>query len=137
MNLYAIVAGLHVVAAVGGLGQISAIGVMARRPEWANVPLLRYLFRSVGWTLIVMLVTGVILLAMGQSALARQGWFSVSSLLFLALGAFQGIGQAAVKKMPEGSPLSSAPQIGKLRTMSLLMSITLALIVFLMEAKPF
>jgi hypothetical protein len=136
MTMYAFVAGLHVVAAVGGLGQISAIGVMARKPEMANVALLRQLFRSVGWTLVVMLVTGVILLALNDWGYARAAWFSTASLLFLALGAFQGIGQAAVKKIDSGD-IARSPQFGKLRTMSMLMSITLFLIVFLMEAKPF
>jgi uncharacterized membrane protein len=137
MNTYAIVAALHVIAAVGGLGQISAVGVMTRRPEWASVPLMRHLFKSIGGTLIVMLLTGLALLWLSDWVYEHTWWFRISFILFLALGAFHGIAQATLKKIPESTSLSSAAQLPKLRTMTLLMNIALIVMVYLMEAKPF
>jgi hypothetical protein len=138
MSLYSIVAALHVIAAVGGLGQISAIGVMARKPEFANLAFIRQLMKGVGGTLIVMLVTGVLLLWLSDWIYARAMWFNISFVLFLGLGALHGIAQSTVKKIAAaGQSLSATPLSSKLRTVSLLMSITLAAIVFFMEAKPF
>jgi len=138
MDLYAFVAGLHVIVAVGGLGQISAIGVMSRKPKLANLELMRQLFRAVGGSLVVMLITGVILMLMSNGIFEHAWWLRIAIILFLGLGAVHGIGQGTLKKIiATGQPLESSPLHGKLRTMSLLSSILLVVMVYLMEAKPF
>lgn len=138
MSLYSFVAGLHVIVAVGGLGQLVAVPLIAGNPEWGSIPLLKRLLRGASGSLVVMLLTGLWLLGLEGWTFTHAGWFSLSMLLFLAMGAFLGIASGTIKKIDRsGMPFSKSPMVGKLRTLTMLASIALVLIVFLMEAKPF
>jgi uncharacterized membrane protein len=138
MNLYAIVESLHVIVAVGGLGQLGVAALIGRNPEWGNVPLLQRLLRGVSGSLVVMLLTGVWLVVLVNGVYAHAAWFSVSMLLFLAMGALTGIASATVKKISaSGSTLGASPLLGKFRTLTMVATILLLAIVFLMEGKPF
>jgi uncharacterized membrane protein len=138
MNLYAIVESIHVIVAVGGLGQLGVAALIGRNPEWGNVQLLKRLLRGVSGSLVVMLLTGVWLVWLANGAYAHAAWFSVSVLLFLAMGALTGIASATLKKIgAAGGTLASSPLLGKFRMLTMLATLLLLLIVFLMEGKPF
>jgi uncharacterized membrane protein len=138
MNLYAIVESLHVIVAVGGLGQLGVTALIGRNPEWGSVPMLQRLLRGVSGSLVVMLLTGVWLLGLANWTYAHAGWFSTSMLLFLAMGALTGIASATLKKIAaSGGTLAASPLLGKFRTLTTLATILLLVIVFLMEGKPF
>ena len=138
MNLYSIVAGIHVIIAVAGLGQLVAVPLIAGNPEWGSIPLLKRILRGASGSLIGMLLTGIWLLGLEGWTFAHTGWFSVSMVLFIALGALTGIASGTLKKIDRsGMPFPKSPLVGKLRTLTTLASIALVLIVFLMEAKPF
>lgn len=138
MAAYSIVAIIHVIVAVVGLGQISVLALLARRPELASTTLFRKIFQAVGISLILMLVTGVLLLWLSNWTYVSTGWMGFSFVLFLLLGALHGIGQSTVKKIAaSGGSFVASPLIGKLRKVTLAMSLTLAVLVLLMEGKPF
>ncbi|HET6402106.1 MAG TPA: hypothetical protein VFH95_12000 [Candidatus Kapabacteria bacterium] len=138
MSLYSIVESIHVIVAVGGLGQLAVIAYVARKPEEGSLPLLKRLVTDVSGSLVVMLLTGIWLLWLENGIYAHTGWFGLSMLLFLALGALTGITRGTLKKIEaSGVPIASSPLLGKLRALTLWADILLVLIVFLMEGKPF
>ncbi|HZK75598.1 MAG TPA: hypothetical protein VFD13_01705 [Candidatus Kapabacteria bacterium] len=138
MNAYSIVEVIHVIVAVSGLGSLTVIALMARKPEWASVPLLTRLFKVVGPSFGLMLLTGIALLWIAGWVYASTGWFRAAFLLFIVLGALTGIAQSTLKKIAaSGTPFGSSPLLGKFRTLTLWANILLILIVFLMEGKPF
>lgn len=138
MTFNSILAVIHLITAVCGLGLITALALMARKPGWANAIFMLQIFKIVVWSLIVMLVTGAGMLWATDWMAEHTWWFRISFMFFLALFAFHGIAQGTLKKIvASGTPLAASPLLGKLRTMTMLMSITLTLIVLLMEGKPF
>lgn len=138
MSLYSFVAGLHVIVAVGGLGQLAIIPLVAGNPEWGSTPMLKRILVGASGSLVVMLLTGLWLLGLENWTFAHSGWFSVSMLLFLALGALLGISRGTLKKIDASVvPFQKSPLTPRLRILTTLASVTLVLIVFLMEAKPF
>ncbi len=138
MSLYSFVEAIHVIVAVGGLGQLVVVSLIAGNPDWGSAALVKRLLTAGSGSLVVMLLTGIWLLALESWNFTHTGWFGVSMLLFLAMGALLGISRGTLKKIDSsGVPFSKSPMLGKLRTLSTLASIALILIVFLMEAKPF
>ena len=138
MNLYSVVESLHVIVAVGGLGQLSVAALLSQKPEWASVPLLLRLIRGASGSLVVMLLTGLWLLWLENGTYAHTGWFSASMLLFLAMGALTGIARGTLKKINAGGgTLAASPLLGKFRTLTMVANLLLLVIVFLMEGKPF
>ncbi len=138
MSLYSFVEALHVIVAVGGLGQLAAIPLIAGNPEWGNVALLKRMLLGASGSLVVMLLTGIWLLGLEDWTMAHAGWFSASMMLFLAMGALLGISRGTLKKIVVSNvPFSKSPLAGRLRALTTWASIALVLIVFLMEAKPF
>ncbi|MDP4200371.1 MAG: hypothetical protein Q8922_15225 [Bacteroidota bacterium] len=138
MSLNIILSVIHLLAAVTGLGLITALALMARKPGWANAQFMLQMFKIVVWSMVIMLVTGVGMLAATGWVFEQTWWFRISFLFFIALFAFHGIASGTLKKIiASGTPLPSSPMLGKLRTMTMLMCVALILIVVLMEGKPF
>ncbi len=138
MSLYSIVESIHVIVAVGGLGQLSAIPLIAGNPDWASIPLLKRILRGASGSLIVMLLTGLWLLGLQGWTMTHSGWFGLSMLLFLAMGALLGIASGTLKKIDASSvPFSKSPLGPRVRTLTTWAGFALILIVFLMEGKPF
>lgn len=138
MNLYSVVESIHVIVAVGGLGQLGVAALVGRNPEWGSVPFLQRMLKGVSGSLVVMLLTGIWLLGLDNWTYAHAGWFSVSMLLFIAMGALTGIASATLKKISSsGNTLAASPLLGKFRTLTTWATILLLAIVFLMEGKPF
>src|ERR1035437_5819938 len=129
---------IHLITAVSGLGLITSLALMARKPGWANAQFMLQIFRIVVWSLVIMLVTGVGMLWATDWTSEHTWWFRIAFMFFLALFAYHGIAQGTLKKIvASGTPLPTSPLLGKLRTMTMLMSVTLVLIVLLMKGKPF
>lgn len=138
MSLYQILIVIHVIVAVGGLGQLSVFSYMTRNAATANPQVLQQILKAAGGALVIMLLTGIWMLYLLDWMYERTWWFRISVVLFIALGAMHGITSKTLKKaVAEGGPLANSPLLPKLKTMSVLMSVTLILIVLLMEGKPF
>jgi len=138
MALNSILAVIHILTAVGGLGLIMALQLMVRTPAQANAALAQQYLKWIGMSLILMLLTGVGMLWATGWLYEHTWWFRIGFLFYVALSAFHGIAQGTMKKIvASGEPLATSPLFGKLRTMTMLMSLALVLIIILMEGKPF
>ena len=124
MNAYSLLASLHVLAVVGA-GLLLAVALGAKDP--ALTPLLSRLTRAVGLSLGALLLTGLGLVALSGNTWVHTWWFRISFLLYLALGALHGMSSRALKtqRLQRASSLAFAA------------CAVLALILVLMEAKPF
>lgn len=124
---------LHVVAAILGLGPLTVLTLAASSSSaGSSLEWFERLLRVVGWGLGVMLVTGILLIAQTHGAQARAVWPRVAVALFLVLGALQAVVRRRVRRSraAEGGLPASVPPL--LWTMCGLV----AVITFLMEAKP-
>lgn len=135
MNLYSKSVFLHVLAAILGLGPLSALAVVSSSHRTA-IPLERFvrLLRLVGWALGAMFVTGIAIIAQTHGALGRTGWVRLSFALFVLLCGLHGLVRRSVKGMPVATPSLGLP-----RTVNPLlwtMCALVAAITYLMEAKP-
>jgi len=135
MNLYSTLVCLHVLTAILGLGPISALAVVSSAPIPA-LPIDRFarLLRGVGWSLGLMLVTGIMIVAQTHGALGKTGWVRVSLGLLVVLGALQGLVRRQVNRCQQAVPPGPLPRaVGPLLWM---MCAIVAAITYLMEAKP-
>ena len=135
MNLYSSLVSLHVLAAILGLGPLTALALASALPSpgW-SLAWFERLLRVVGWGLGLMLVTGILLVAQTHGALGRTGWMKLAVGLFFALGALQGVVRRRVRRSrvaaPEGPlPAGMAPLLWTMCGL-------VAVITYLMEAKP-
>lgn len=136
MNWYLIVLAIHVIVAVGALGQLGVLGLMTRIPNTANPVIMKRILAAAGSGLIIMLVSGLGLLWLSDWIFMHSWWLRIATLLFIAMGAMHGIASATLRKGTTGNTVSSEA-LAKLKGLSIGMSVTLAIIVLLMEAKPF
>jgi hypothetical protein len=135
MNLYSTLVSLHVLAAILGLGPLTALALAASAasPGW-SLAWFERLLRVVGWSLGLLLVTGMLLVAQTHGALGRTGWLRAAFGLFLVLGALQGVVRRRVRRSrvaaPDGAlPTGVAPLLWAMCGL-------VAAITWLMEAKP-
>lgn len=135
MNLYSTSVFIHVLAAILGLGPLTALAVVSSSPA-RSIPIERFgqLLRIVGWGLLAMLVTGVLIIAQTRGALGRTGWVRVSLGLFVVLGALHGVVR---RRWQRSRTTASAGAMPRGISPLLWMKCTLvAAITYLMEAKP-
>ncbi len=116
---------LHVIATVLGVGQIAAVAI-ASLSEKTDQALLRRLTLLATASLVVVLLTGVSMVAVTQGVYVHATWFRVSMVLFLLIGA--GLGQIR-RALRKGSALA-------LRNWAFSVCVLVAAVVALMEAKP-
>lgn len=135
MNLYSTTVFLHVLAAILGLGPLTALAIVAsaRAP---SMPAERFtqLLRIVGWSLGAMLVTGVLIVAQSHGTLGKTVWVRVSLGLFLLLGALHELTRRRLRSSRAATSAAAIP-----RSLSVLlwsMCALVAAITYLMEAKP-
>ena len=146
MALYPFLVSIHVLVAVLGLGPLMALALLTKRPPLpegtprpmppeaalrAFTRLLRVSQAGLG----LMLLTGVVLVAMTHGAYGRQAWMITSVVLFLLIGATTGIAQSNLKKA--AGPQGAVAHIELTHRLLLVASGFVAIIVWLMEAKPF
>lgn len=141
-SFYRVLIAAHVLAAVLGLGLISAIAVAARvagksghapgkAPEWLK-PLLRYSALS----LAVLLVTGVLLDSSASGAWSHAWWFRGSALLLITTGALHGRTRAIVRNELSCERGTEEAYL-RVSRMAFGMCGLIAVITVLMEVKPF
>ena len=135
MNLYSTSVFLHVLAAILGLGPLAALAVVSSSPA-PSMPVERFaqLLRLVGWGLVAMLATGVLIVHQTHGALGQTGWVRVSLGLFVVLGALHGIVRRRLKRSRDATPSVALPRA--LSPLLWAMCALVAAITYLMEAKP-
>jgi hypothetical protein len=137
MTLYSFLLFIHVATAVGGLGQIGAIGQLTRDPSTVNPASLKLLLRAASGSLGIMLLSGIGLTWMVNWSFAQSWWFRLSMILFLLLGFLLGMGQRELRAALAEPVPNASPALKSLHRLAIGMSLTLAALVFLMEVKPF
>lgn len=120
MNPYLLVVALHVISFLFAGGPVLALALVPLPPETA-----RRLAFIAGFGLLGLLVTGVGAVAFTGGALGHFTWLRVSVGLFFVIGALMGRLRAVAKRAGAVQPLAWA------------ITSALAVVVYLMEAKPF
>jgi hypothetical protein len=146
MNAYTFLVSVHVIVALLGLGPLMALALLTRRPplaagaprtlppEMALRAFLR-LLRVSQVSLGLMFGTGATLIALVHGAFGQQRWMMVSVALFVVLGGAAGLTQRRLKKAltPAGSPA----HVEQAHRFLVGMCVLVAIIAWLMQAKPF
>lgn len=135
MSLYSTSVSLHVLAAIFGVGPLTALAIVSSSPA-PSLPLERFaqLFRVVGWGLGLLLLTGVLIIYETHGALGKTGWVRVSFGLFVVLGALRGIVGRRLRRKSGGTPAVALPP--GVSPLLWAMCAVVAAITYLMEAKP-
>jgi uncharacterized protein YfaQ (DUF2300 family) len=131
---------LHVVTAILGLGQIAGMAVVAStNTNEATVPqstwrALERLVRGATWSLLVMLLTGILIAYLvGFELYGKHLWLRASFAATLVIGALNGTLRRALKNRPQ---LGEARVMKRVATSAWIMCALLAVIATLMELKP-
>lgn len=134
MNAYLILLSLHVVAAILGVGQLGSATVLAS--FGANTPVrpLQVVLRFVIVSLGLMLLSGVGLEALAHGGHSETGWFRLSFALLLLVGFLHSRARRWLQTI--GDPANPAV-IRRVSRLLWIMCAGVAVIAFLMEAKPF
>jgi hypothetical protein len=133
MNYYLVALASHALVAVLGVGQVMALLVLANDAQKGNERLpwtlsaMSRLARIVGISLGLMLLTGIFAMIPTGGAYGRAWWFRIAFLLFILLGACNGMLQRALR----------TNAVERLPMLTRLMVGIAAIIVILMAAKPF
>lgn len=135
MTLYSTSVFVHVITAILGLGPLTALALVSSSAR-VSVPRTWFtrLLRVVSWSLMAMLVTGVLILAQTHGAFGKTGWVRVSVGLFVVLGLLLGIVQRRLKRSSAEAISGDVP--GGLTPLLWAMCALIVAITYLMEAKP-
>jgi hypothetical protein len=104
MTLFAFALCVHVVTAILGLGQVGAIVVLGSAmsagasPDEGSWTALGRLVRTASWSLVVVLLSGVLLEYASGAAFHDTWWFRISFFELLALGAINGVMGRTLRK---------------------------------------
>lgn len=136
MNTYSAVVWLHVVTAILGLGPLTTLAVVTTWPSSPPFPPERIaqFLRIMGWSLLGVLVSGCVIIALTRGALGHTQWMRVSFGLFLLLGFLQGRARRVLRRVPRTAPAVPLPK--SLSRILWAMCAVVAAITYLMEAKP-
>ncbi len=145
MNLYQIALATHALVAVLGVGQVLTILVLAgdARAGSDQLPttlaLMRRHARIIGISLGLMLFSGIAVMIPTRGATAQSWWFRIAFILFILLGATNGVLQRSLRVA--GAPASNVnargAAVARLQTLAWTMCGIVTVIVILMAAKPF
>jgi cytochrome bd-type quinol oxidase subunit 2 len=125
VNVYSLVVALHVVSLVFCAGPLLALALVFGELSPSAI---QRLSRVASFGLLGLLVTGVGAVAMTGEAFVHTGWFRVSMVLFLIIGGLTGWLRRLTRKPESGD---------RVRTLAWTITVGLALVVYLMEGKPF
>jgi uncharacterized membrane protein len=145
MNFYQIALATHALVAVLGIGQVLTILVLAGDARAgsdqlpATLALMRTQARIVGISLGLMLLSGIAVMIPTRGAYAAAWWFRIAFLLFILLGATNGVLQGTLRtaSAPASDPNKRGAALARLRTLAWTMCGIVIVIVTLMTAKPF
>jgi hypothetical protein len=123
--VYSVVVALHVVSFAFCAGPVLAIALAG---GGISPPGTQRLVRVASFALLALLITGGYAAAVTGGAFFHTWWLRLSILLFLVIGALLG----RLRR------LSRQPDSGNaMRTLGWVITVALALVVYLMEGKPF
>jgi hypothetical protein len=125
VNVYSLVVALHVVSLSFCAGPIIALALGSG--ELSPSVQLR-LSRVASFGLLGLLLTGIAAVAMTGPAFVHAWWFRVSIVLFLVIGGLSGWLRRLTRTPGSGD---------RVRTVAWIITVGLALVVYLMEGKPF
>jgi len=143
MNYYLVALALHALVAVLGIGQVVALLVLASDAQTGNdrlswtLSVMSRLARVVGISLGLMLLTGIVVMIPTGGAYGRAWWFRIAFLLFILLGAFNGMLQGALRKASGPASDAKTAAVARLPMLTRVMVGIAAIIVILMASKPF
>jgi hypothetical protein len=123
--VYSLVVALHVVSLSFCAGPVLALALV---PGGLSPPAVQRLSRVASFGLLALLLTGLAAVAMTGPAFVHTGWFRVSMVLFLVIGGLIGSLRRLTRKPDSGN---------RVRAVVWTITVALALVVYLMEAKPF
>jgi hypothetical protein len=139
MNSYSLLVCLHVITAILGLGPLTALAVATTwSPSTPSTPFpyerIVRLMQIVGWSLLGLLVTGCVIIAMTHGALGETRWMRISFGLFVVLGFLHGMSRRLLRRAHRATPPAPLPKLfGRILWA---MCTVVATITYLMEAKP-
>ena len=125
MSTYSALVALHVVSLAVCAGPALALALV---PEGISPSAAQRLVRVASLGLLGLLVTGGAAVAMTGPAFLHTGWLRLSALLFLIIGALTG----RLRRLTRQPGSARA-----VRTLGWAITLALALVVYLMEGKPF
>ena len=123
--VYSVVVALHVVSFAFCAGPVLAIALAA---GGISSPAVQRLVRVASFALLALLITGGFAAAVTGGAFFQTWWLRLSILLFLVIGALTG----RLRRLSR-QPGSE----GAMRRVGWAITVALALVVYLMEGKPF
>ena len=123
--MYSLVVALHVVSLLFCAGPLLALALVPGELPPLGV---QRLSRVSSFGLLGILLTGVAAVAMTGPAFVHTGWFRVSVVLFVIIGGLTGWLRRLTRKPGSGNTV---------RTLAWTITIALAVVVYLMEGKPF
>ena len=136
MTLHTLAISIHVVIAILGLGQVAGIAVVATSTsaQGASWGALQRLARGMTWSLVIVLLSGVLVEYSLGGPFHEAWWFRLSFFGLLALGAINGRMARALRK--RGLIGDERTLKGVVRSAWIMCAIT-AVIAVLMAIKPF
>jgi len=123
--VYSLVVALHVVSLLFCEGPLLALALV---PGELSPLAVQRLSRVASFGLLGILLTGIAAVAMTGPAFVHTGWFRVSVVLFVIIGGLTGWLRRLTRKPGSGNTV---------RTLAWTITIALAVVVYLMEGKPF
>lgn len=123
--VYSVVVALHVVSFAFCAGPVLAITLAG---GGISPPAAQRLVRVASFALLALLITGGYAAAVTGGAFFHTWWLRLSILLFLVVGALLGRLRQLSRQPDSGSAM---------RTLGWVITFALALVVYLMEGKPF
>jgi hypothetical protein len=139
MGAYELTICIHVVTAIVGVGQVTGLVLVAATSR-KSLPVapatwtaLKRLARGTSWSLLLMLLTGLILEFLAGGVHGHSWWFRIAVLLFLGCGAVLGMIQRALKK---GEAAGDGAVLAAVVTRGWIVVGLVAVIAGLMQLKP-
>lgn len=123
--MYSLVVALHVVSLSFCAGPVIALALGSGE---LSPSVQQRLARVANFGLLGLLLTGIAAVAMTGPAFVHAWWFRVSIVLFLAIGGLTGALRRLIRTPGSGD---------RVRTFAWIIIVALALVVYLMEGKPF
>ena len=123
--MYSLVVALHVVSLLFCAGPLLALALV---PGELSPLAVQRLSRVASFGLLGILLTGIAAVAMTGPAFVHTGWFRVSVVLFVIIGGLTGWLRRLTRKPGSGNTV---------RTLAWTITLALAVVVYLMEGKPF
>ena len=123
--VYSVVVALHVVSFAFCAGPVLAIALAG---GGISPPAAQRLIRVATFALLALLITGGYAAAVTGGAFFHTWWLRLSVLLFLVIGALLGRLRRLSRQPDSG---------GAMRTLGWVITVALAVVVYLMEGKPF